>query len=84
MPSEMRDVPKRLLVIGGGIIGLEMAGIYQGLGSEVTVVELTPQLMPGTDKDLVRPLQNRIKARYAGILVNTRVTASEAVMKVCT
>jgi dihydrolipoamide dehydrogenase len=71
---ELTDVPQRLLVIGGGIIGLEMASVYQGLGSEVTVVELTPQLMPGTDKDLVRPLQKRITARYAGIFVNTKVT----------
>jgi dihydrolipoamide dehydrogenase len=72
---ELKDVPERLLVIGGGIIGLEMASVYQGLGSEVTVVELTGQLMPGTDKDLVRPLQKRISARYAGIFVNTKVTA---------
>ena len=72
---EMKDVPERLLVIGGGIIGLEMASVYQGLGSQVTVVELTGQLMPGTDKDLVRPLQKRITARYAGIFVNTKVTA---------
>jgi len=72
---ELNDVPERLLVIGGGIIGLEMASVYQGLGSEVTVIELTAQLMPGTDKDLVRPLQKRIAARYAGIYVNTRVTA---------
>jgi dihydrolipoamide dehydrogenase len=75
---ELEDVPARLLVIGGGIIGLEMACIYQGLGSEVTVVELTGQLMPGTDKDLVRPLQKRINARYAGIHVNTKVTSVEA------
>jgi len=74
---ELKDVPKRLLVIGGGIIGLEMASVYQGLGSEVTVVELTGQLMPGCDKDLVRPLQKRITERYAGIFVNTRVTALE-------
>ena len=74
---ELKDVPARLLVIGGGIIGLEMASVYQGLGSEVTVVELTPQLMPGTDKDLVRPLQKRINARYAGIFVNTKVTSVE-------
>lgn len=74
---ELKDVPQRLLVIGGGIIGLEMASVYQGLGSEVTVVELTPQLMPGTDKDLVRPLQKRIEARYDGIFVNTMVTAIE-------
>jgi dihydrolipoamide dehydrogenase len=75
---EIRDVPERLLVIGGGIIGLEMASVYQGLGSEVTVVELTGQLMPGTDKDLIRPLQKRINARYAGIFVNTSVTSVEA------
>jgi dihydrolipoamide dehydrogenase len=72
---EISDVPERLLVIGGGIIGLEMATVYQGLGAGVTVVELTDQLMPGTDKDLVRPLQKRIKDRYAGIFVSTRVTA---------
>ena len=72
---ELTDVPQRLLVIGGGIIGLEMASVYQGLGSEVTVVELTSQLMPGTDKDLVRPLQKRITARYAGIYLNTKVSA---------
>ncbi len=75
---ELKDIPLRLLVIGGGIIGLEMASVYQGLGSEVTVVELTAQLMPGTDKDLVRPLQKRINARYAGIFVNTKVTSVEA------
>ena len=75
---ELSDIPERLLVIGGGIIGLEMASVYQGLGSEVTVVELTPQLMPGTDKDLVRPLQKRITSRYAGIFVNTSVTGIEA------
>ena len=70
----LKDVPERLLVIGGGIIGLEMASVYQGLGSEVTVVELTDQLMPGCDKDLVRPLQKRITGRYSGIFVNTKVT----------
>ena len=74
---DLADVPQRLLVIGGGIIGLEMAGVYHGLGSEVTVVELTGQLMPGTDKDLVRPLQKRISTRYSGIYVNTKVTSVE-------
>jgi len=74
---EMKDIPPRLLVIGGGIIGLEMASVYQGLGSEVTVVELTDQLMPGADGDLVRPLQKRITDRYAGIFVSTKVTAVE-------
>ena len=72
---ELQEVPERLLVIGGGIIGLEMASVYQGLGSQVTVVELTDQLMPGTDRDLVRPLQKRITSRYAGIFVGTKVTA---------
>lgn len=71
---ELKEVPERLLVIGGGIIGLEMAGVYQALGSKITVVELTGQLMPGTDKDLVRPLQKRITDRYAGVFVNTKVT----------
>lgn len=75
---ELREVPERLLVIGGGIIGLEMASVYQGLGSEVTVVELTGQLMPGTDKDLVRPLQKRISDRYAGVFVNTKVSSIDA------
>ena len=75
---ELRDVPKRLLVIGGGIIGLEMACVYHGLGSKVTVVELTDQLMPGADKDLVRPLQKRIEDRYPGIFVSTKVTTIES------
>jgi len=63
-----------LLVIGGGIIGLEMACVYQALGSSVTVVELTPGLMPGTDADLVKPLQRRISKRYEAIHLETRVT----------
>jgi len=64
---------KRLLVIGGGIIGLELACVYDALGVRVTVVELTDGLMPGTDRDLVRPLQKRIEKRYERILVNTKV-----------
>ena len=75
---QLEDIPGRLLVIGGGIIGLEMASVYQALGSRVTVVELTPQLMPGTDKDLVRPLQKRISSRYEAIYLNTRVTGVAA------
>jgi dihydrolipoamide dehydrogenase len=71
---ELEEIPDRLLVIGGGIIGLEMAGIYRALGSEVTVVELTPGLMPGTDPDLVKPLQRRIKKQYRAIHLETRVT----------
>src|SRR3954469_18411470 len=61
---ELEDVPERLLVVGGGIIGLEMATVYDALGSKVTVVELMDQLIPGADKDLVRPLQKRITGRY--------------------
>jgi dihydrolipoamide dehydrogenase len=68
----------RLLVIGGGIIGLEMACVYDGLGVEVTVVELSDGLMPGTDRDLVRPLQKRIEKRYKKILVKTKVSKLEA------
>jgi dihydrolipoamide dehydrogenase len=64
---------KRLLVIGGGIIGLEMACVYDALGVRVTVVELSDGLMPGTDRDLVRPLQKRIEKRYERILINTKV-----------
>src|SRR5262249_39340593 len=54
---ELEDVPKRLLIVGGGIIGLEMATVYDALGSDITVVELMDQLIPGADKDLIRPLQ---------------------------
>ena len=72
---ELNGVPKRLLVIGGGIIGLEMATVYASLGAKLSVVELTPQLMPGADPDLVRPLEKRLKARYEQILLNTKVTA---------
>jgi dihydrolipoamide dehydrogenase len=69
---------KRLLVIGGGIIGLEMACVYDALGVRVTVVELSDGLMPGTDRDLVRPLQKRIEKRYERIMLNTKVAKLEA------
>ena len=69
---ELEDIPKRLLVIGGGIIGLEMATVYDALGSEITVVELMDQLIPGADKDLVRPLQKRITGRYEAIQLKTQ------------
>ena len=72
---ELEEIPERLLVVGGGIIGLEMACVYDALGSKVTVVELTPHLMPGTDPDLVRPLQRRIAKRYEAIHLETRVAA---------
>lgn len=72
---EIAEVPKRLLVVGGGIIGLEMATVYDALGSDVTVVELSPGLIPGVDRDIVRPLERRIKKRYENIFLNTKVTA---------
>lgn len=75
---DLADIPKRMLVVGGGIIGLEMASVYAALGSEITVVELMDQLMPGTDKDLLRPLQKRIAKRYAAIHLKTKVTRVEA------
>jgi dihydrolipoamide dehydrogenase len=75
---ELPPNPGRFLVIGGGIIGLEMACVYEALGAKVSVVELTSQLMPGCDPDLVRPLEKRIKARYGEILLNTQVTAVTA------
>jgi len=75
---ELRDVPGTLLVIGGGIIGLEMACVYDALGSKVSVVELTDTLMPGCDRDLVRPLEKRLRSRYASIMTATRVMGVEA------
>ncbi|MBL3527982.1 MAG: dihydrolipoyl dehydrogenase [gamma proteobacterium endosymbiont of Lamellibrachia anaximandri] len=75
---ELADVPKRMLVLGGGIIGLEMATVYGTLGSEIDVVELQDSLIPGCDKDLVRPLQKRIKKRYNRIMLGTRVTEIKA------
>jgi dihydrolipoamide dehydrogenase len=71
-------VPKRLLVVGGGIIGLEMATVYAALGVKVSVVELTEGLMPGCDRDLVRPLEKRIAKQYETILLRTKVTKIEA------
>jgi len=72
------DGARRLLVIGGGIIGLEMAAVHHALGSQVTVVELLPALLTGVDPDLVRPLQRRISQRYAGIHLSTKVTEVRA------
>ncbi len=75
---ELPDVPRRLLILGGGIIGLEMATVYHELGAEVTVVELMDQIIPGADKDLVQPLYKRISKAYAGVHLQTKVTAVEA------
>ena len=76
---ELPEIAGRLLVVGGGIIGLEMACVYDALGARVSVVELTPQLMPGCDPDLVKPLEKRIRSRYEQILLSTKVSAVKAV-----
>jgi dihydrolipoamide dehydrogenase len=75
---ELAPLPKRLLVVGGGIIGLEMACVYRALGTDVSVVELMDQLMPGTDKDLLRPFTKFVKNRYEAILLKTKVTGMRA------
>lgn len=74
---ELEEVPEKLLIVGGGIIGLEMATVYDALGSNITVVELSPSLIPGVDKDVIRPLQRRIQKKYDSIYLNTKVTAIE-------
>ena len=75
---ELGGVPKRLLVVGGGIIGLEMATVYHELGSRVTIVELMDQIIPGADKDIVTPLFKRIGKQYENILLKAKVTRVEA------
>ena len=78
---DLADIPKRMLILGGGIIGLEMACVYDALGAKITVVEFMDQLMPGADKDMVKPLHTRIAKRYENILLKTKVTAMEAQKK---
>ncbi len=75
----LHDIPKSLLVIGGGIIGLEMATLYRALGSEVVVVEMAEQLMPGADKDLVKPLADRLKK--TGVLIHLKTKAAKVEAK---
>ncbi|MBX6392966.1 MAG: dihydrolipoyl dehydrogenase, partial [Burkholderiales bacterium] len=72
------DIPKRMLVIGGGIIGLEMACVYDALGTKITVVELMDGLIPGADRDIVKPLEKRIRERYEAVYLKTKVTKLEA------
>jgi len=74
----LTDVPKRMLIIGGGIIGLEMGCVYAGLGSDVTVVELSTGLMPGCDKDLVRPLEKRLRKQFESIFLGSKVTSIDS------
>ena len=75
---DLADVPKKLLIVGGGIIGLEMATVYDALGSEITVVEFMDSLIPGCDKDLVRPLSKRISKKYKAIYLKTKVSDIKA------
>lgn len=74
---ELKDIPKRFLIVGGGIIGLEMGTVYDALGSQVTVVELSEGLIQGCDRDLVRPLQKRMEQRFEKIMLKTKVTKIE-------
>ena len=78
---ELAEVPKKLLVVGGGIIGLEMATVYRALGAQITVVEFMDQLMPGADKDLVKPLADRLKKQGVAVHLKTKVTEAKAQKK---
>lgn len=75
---KLTELPKRMLVIGGGIIGLEMATVYDALGTKISVVELADGLIPGADRDLIRPLHKRLEKRYEGIYVKTKVSSLSA------
>jgi dihydrolipoamide dehydrogenase len=75
---ELKDIPEKLLVMGGGIIGMEMACVYNGLGSEITVVELADSLLGGVDKDLLKPFMKFIQPKYKEIRLKTKVTKVEA------
>ena len=74
---ELKDIPKKLLVIGGGVIGLELGQVYAALGSKVSVVEFLPTLIPGADQDLVKPLQRKLNKQFESILLSSKVTAVE-------
>ena len=75
----IESVPKTLLVVGGGYIGLELGSVYAALGSKVTVVEMTPNLLPGVDADLVRPLHARLRGQFENIYLSTKVTKVEEI-----
>ena len=78
---ELTDIPEKLLVLGGGIIGLEMATVYHALGSKITIVEMLDGLMAGADRDIVRPFQKRITKQYENIWLETKVTKVDALKK---
>ena len=74
---ELREIPKSMLIVGGGIIGLEMATVYSELGTEISIVEFMPQIIPGADKDLIAPLQKRLKGMVKEIMTKTKVESIE-------
>ena len=74
---DLEDIPERLLIIGGGVIGLELGQVYAALGSQVSVVEFLPNLLPGTDPDLMKPLQRKLKKQFESILISSKVTKVE-------
>ena len=76
---ELKDIPKKLLIIGGGIIGLEMGTVYDALGSNVSVVELSDGLIQGCDRDIVKPLHRRMEKRFENIWLKTKVTNIETI-----
>ena len=78
---ELKEIPKSMLIVGGGIIGLEMATVYSELGTEVSIVEFMPQIIPGTDKDLIAPLQKRLKGLVKEIMTKTKVESIEPLKK---
>ena len=78
---DLKEIPKSLLVVGGGIIGLELGSVYAALGSDITVIEMTDSLLPGTDADLVKPLATRLRQAFSAIHTSTRVTHMEEVNK---
>ena len=78
---DIEDVPEKLLVVGGGYIGAELATVYAALGSKVTIVEVTDGLLPGVDRDLVRPLEARLKPQLEALLLNTRLTGAKVTDK---
>jgi len=74
---ELKEIPKSMLIVGGGIIGLEMATVYSELGTDVSIVEFMPQIIPGADKDLIAPLNKRIKSLVKEVMTNTKVDSIE-------
>ena len=74
---KLQNIPKRLLIIGGGYIGLEMGSVYNALGSQVTVVEFMPNLLTGADEDLVKPLARKLKKSFENIYLSTKVSKVE-------